>query len=100
MDLACALGRHESHKESLGNDLAQTKALYNLQMDVRVVIVFRPDDGFRVSVASPRSFGRVWQKEFESKHDCFTEVRTLGLLTAPEVAKVRASEFGEIRPTC
>jgi hypothetical protein len=60
-------------------------------MDVRVIITSRPDDdGCRVSVASPKSPGLLWQKEFASKHLCLAELRTLGLLTANEVVKGRA----------
>ena len=62
-------------------------------MDVRVIITSRPDDGCRVSVVSPKLPGLLWQKEFASKHFCLAELRTLGLLTANEVATGRASRF-------
>jgi hypothetical protein len=65
-----------------------------LPMDVRVIITCRPDESCRVSVvSSPKVRGHVWLKKFESKHICLAELRTLGLLTAVEVAEVQASDF-------
>jgi hypothetical protein len=62
-------------------------------MDVRVIITCRPDESCRVSVASSKLYGHVWLKKFESKHICLIELKTLGLLTAVEVAEVNASDF-------
>jgi hypothetical protein len=61
-------------------------------MDVRVIIACRPDEGCRVSVVFS-SYGHVWQKEFETKHICLTELKHIGLLTAIEVAEANASDF-------
>jgi hypothetical protein len=68
---------------------------YNLPMDVRVIIASRPDESFRVSVASSKLQGHVWIKKFESKAICLIELRTLGLLTALEMAEAQASDFAK-----
>jgi hypothetical protein len=70
--------------------------VYNLPMDVRVIIAGRPDGSCLVSVAAhSATLGHVWLKKFESKHICLTELRTLGLLTADEVAEAHDSGFNE-----
>jgi hypothetical protein len=66
---------------------------YNFPMLVRVILTRIPGEGCRVSVASSAYYGHVWRKNFESKHICLTEIRTLGLLTAAQVAQVHASNF-------
>jgi hypothetical protein len=62
-------------------------------MNVLVIIVGRPDESLRVSVAATETQGHVWAKKFQSKKICLTELETLGLLTAPQVAKAHESDF-------
>jgi hypothetical protein len=62
-------------------------------MDVRVIIACHPDGGCRVNVASTKAWGHLWLREFESTDLCLTELRTLGLLTARQVAEIHAGRF-------
>jgi hypothetical protein len=62
-------------------------------MNVLVTIVGQPDESLQVSVASREHDGHVWGKKFRSKKMCLTELETLGLLTALEVAKAHESDF-------
>ena len=66
-----------------------------MPIDVRVILTSRPGGGCRVSVVSSAHYGHVWRKNFECKHICLTELRTLSLLTADEVTDVHASDFNE-----
>jgi hypothetical protein len=62
-------------------------------MEVRVIIAGHRDESCRVSVASSKVNGHLWRKQFESKHICLRELRTLGLLTAVEMEEAHASDF-------
>ena len=73
-----------------------TELGYTLPMLVRVVLTGIAGEGCRVSIVSSGYFGHVWSKNYESKHICLTEIRTLGLLTAAQVAEVHASNFDKI----
>ena len=72
-----------------------TQLGYNFPMFIRVILTRIPGEGCRASVASTAYYGQVWRKEFESKHICLTDLRTLGLLTAAQAAEVQASDFDE-----
>ena len=70
-----------------------TQLGYNFPMFVRVILTRIPGEGCRASVASSAYYGHVWRKNFESKHICLTDLRTLGLLTAAQAAEVQTSDF-------
>jgi len=66
-----------------------------MSMDVRVIIVSRPDTSYRVSVFAPGMPSRFWTTVYRSKQMCLTELGCVGLLIPAEVAKAHASDLDE-----
>jgi hypothetical protein len=71
--------------------------VYNLPMDVRVIIVSHRDESCRVSVVFTSKQGPVWIRKYQSKQLCLTDLVDLGLLTVIEVAEAQASDFDKTR---
>lgn len=61
-------------------------------MDVRLLIVWHPTNLYQVCVFAPAA-ARGWIKIYESKVECFNELREIDLLTCDEEDEALASDF-------
>jgi hypothetical protein len=77
----------------LVHKLVLISPVYNLPMDVRVVIVSLRDESCRVSVVFTDKRAHVWIRKYQSKQLCLTDLVGLGLLTGIEVTDAQVSDF-------